>query len=164
MKIKVSNIINDSIVDGPGIRLAVFTQGCTHNCKGCHNPQTHDISGGHPVDMKDIIEMVNKNPLLDGVTITGGEPFLQSKELSNLAKEIKKLGLNVMVYTGYTWEELMRSYEVHESFLKEIDVLVDGRFMPELRSLDLKYRGSSNQRIIDVKKTLELNKIKKFEL
>jgi len=114
--------------------------------------------------MKDIIEMVNKNPLLDGVTITGGEPFLQSKELSSFAKEIKKLGLNVMVYTGYTWEELMRSYEVHESFLKEIDVLVDGRFMPELRSLDLKYRGSSNQRIIDVKKSLEFKIIKKFEL
>ncbi|WP_291569813.1 anaerobic ribonucleoside-triphosphate reductase activating protein [Clostridium sp. UBA4548] len=164
MKIKISNIINDSIVDGPGIRLAVFTQGCIHNCKGCHNPQTHDISGGQPVDMKYIIEMVNKNPLLDGVTITGGEPFLQSKELSSLAKEIKKLGLNVMVYTGYTWEELMRSYEVHESFLKEIDVLVDGRFMPELRSLDLKYRGSSNQRIIDVKKTLKAKQVCKLEL
>jgi anaerobic ribonucleoside-triphosphate reductase activating protein len=164
MKVKISNIINDSIVDGPGLRLAIFTQGCVHKCNQCHNPQTHDINGGYHMEIKDILEIINKNPLLDGVTITGGEPFLQSGELSNLAKKIKELGLNVMVYTGYTWEELTKDNNLHKDFLEHIDVLVDGRFVSSLKSLDLKYRGSSNQRIINVKKTLELKKIQRCEL
>lgn len=164
MKIKISNIINDSVVDGPGIRLAIFTQGCVHNCSQCHNPQTHDINGGYHVKIDEIIEIINKNPLLDGITITGGEPFLQSEELSELAKKVKNMGLHVMAYTGYTWEELLKSYNVHKNFLEQIDVLVDGRFVQGLKSLDLKYRGSTNQRIIDVKKTMELRSVQSLEL
>ncbi|MEG0773539.1 anaerobic ribonucleoside-triphosphate reductase activating protein [Clostridium sp.] len=164
MKVKISNIVNDSVVDGPGIRLAIFTQGCVHNCNQCHNPQTHDINGGYDMEIKEIVEIINKNPLLDGVTITGGEPFLQSGVLSNLAKEVKKLGLDVMVYTGYTWEELIKDNDAHKNFIEHIDVLVDGRFVSGLKSLDLKFRGSSNQRIINVKKTMELKKVQSLEL
>ena len=106
MKIRVSGIITDSIVDGPGFRHVVFTQGCNHNCKGCHNPQTHDLNGGYFKEIDEIIEDIKNNPLLKGLTLSGGEPFLQPKECLMLAKKTKELGKDVLAYSGYTYEEL----------------------------------------------------------
>lgn len=159
MKLRISGIQNDSIVDGPGIRLAVFTQGCPHHCEGCHNPQTWDFEGGRLVDTKEIFDMIIKNPLLDGVTFSGGEPFCQCKALAELARMIRRnTKLNIMSYTGFEYEYLV-SHSTDENgygeLLDEIDRLMDGRFVLAERSLDLKFRGSRNQRFIDVKKSRE---------
>lgn len=160
MKIRISSVVNDSIVDGKGIRLAVFTQGCIHNCQGCHNPQTHDLNGGEEVDVKKIIELIKENPLLDGITLTGGEPFLQAEQSAKIAEAAHSLGLNVWTYTGFTYEEIMASHnDDFIGLLKETDVLIDGKFILSERSLELKFKGSKNQRIIDVKKTLESGEV-----
>ncbi|WP_317855439.1 anaerobic ribonucleoside-triphosphate reductase activating protein [Chakrabartyella piscis] len=151
MEIRLSGITNDSIVDGMGIRLTVFTQGCTHHCKNCHNPQTHDPNGGYLKDTDTIVEMLAENPLLDGVTLSGGEPFLQVDACTELAKQAHGLGLNVWAYTGFVWEDLLGTEK--ETLLKEVDVLVDGLFVESLKSLDLLFCGSSNQRLIDVKES-----------
>lgn len=160
MKISLSGITGDSIVDGPGIRLTIFTQGCPHHCPGCHNPQTHDPSGGSWGDTDDIIAAIAENPLLDGITLSGGDPFMQPKECTELAKGAHKYGLNVWTYTGYTWEALFAENDPNKiTLLKESDVLIDGPFLLAERSLELKFKGSRNQRIIDVKKSLEAGKI-----
>lgn len=162
MKIKLFGIANDSIVDGPGLRLAIFTQGCYHNCEGCHNPESHDVNGGYYEECDDIIAKMDKNPILDGVTFSGGEPFLQAKPLTYIAKEAKKRGLNIMAYTGYTFEELQEGADSENGWaelLAELDLLVDGKFILAQRSLDLNFKGSKNQRIIDVKKSLENKEI-----
>lgn len=157
---KISNMIGDSIVDGRGLRFTIFTQGCTHNCIGCHNPQTHDLSGGHETTTNNIIYFIKENPLLDGITFSGGEPFLQSHECAALAKEVHSLGLNVWTYTGYTYEEIISAQnEEWQELLLQTDVLVDGKFQPENRSMELKFRGSKNQKIIDVKKSIEKGSI-----
>lgn len=160
MEIRISGLVNDSIVDGPGLRYTVFTQGCLFNCKGCHNPQTHDLNGGRLIKINEIINEIKKNPLLSGVTISGGEPFLQVPEILALVQEIKKLNLDVIIYTGYTFEELnaMNDDKINE-IISLADYLIDGRFNLSLRSLELVFRGSSNQRIIDLKKTLKNNKV-----
>lgn len=164
MDIRVAGIVNDSIVDGPGLRLAVFTQGCRHNCKGCHNPETHDINGGYLIRIDEILLMADKNPLLSGITLSGGEPFLQPEPCKELAMSAKKRGLNVIAYTGFLWEELMVDGAL-TSLLSEIDYIVDGRFIEELRTLDMTFAGSSNQRIINVRESLRLNEtvIHKFD-
>lgn len=154
---KVFGLANDSIVDGPGLRFSVFTQGCPHNCKGCHNPESHDPNGGYLVSTEMILEQIKANPLLDGVTLTGGEPFFQAKELVELAKACKEMGLNVMAYSGYTFEQLMEMDDAKE-LLKYCDTLVDGPFILSERSLELDFRGSKNQRIIDVQKSLKEGK------
>lgn len=160
MKIRIAGTVNDSIVDGPGLRFAVFTQGCPHKCPGCHNPETHDPSGGHDVDTIDIIQQMRKNPLLSGVTLSGGEPLMQSAACLEIAKAAHQSFLNVWAYTGYTWEHLMiEKDEERLALLREIDVLVDGPFIQAERSLELDYCGSKNQRLIDVKKTLEQGNI-----
>ena len=159
MKLRVADIINDSIVDGPGLRLTVFVQGCTHNCKGCHNPQTHDINGGRLVDIDKIIEMIKENPLLDGVTLSGGEPFLQTEPLEEFTRKVKNMGLNVIAYTGFTWEKLMINKEKYIRLLQNIDFIIDGPFVLELKSYELAFKGSSNQRTIDVSRSLLENKI-----
>ncbi len=160
MKISLSGITGDSIVDGPGIRLTIFTQGCPHNCPGCHNPQTHDPNGGSWGDTDDIIVAMAENPLLDGITLSGGDPFMQPKECTELAKGAHRCGLNVWTYTGYTWEALLQENDPDKiALVKESDVLIDGPFILAERSLELKFRGSRNQRIIDVKKSLEAGKI-----
>ncbi|KNF09028.1 anaerobic ribonucleoside-triphosphate reductase-activating protein [Gottschalkia purinilytica] len=154
--LRVAGIVQDSIVDGPGIRLVVFTQGCKHNCTGCHNPHTHSFKGGKLVDFESIIKMIKENPLLDGITLSGGEPFEQAKPLAKLAERVKKLGYSIVTYTGYTYEFIERnSSEINgwTELLDNIDVLVDGKFEIEKKNLMLKLRGSENQRIIDVKKT-----------
>ena len=164
MDIRVFGIEGDSIVDGPGIRLAVFTQGCIHNCEGCHNPESHDPNGGKLIDTDRIIKFASENPLYDGVTLTGGDPFYQSVPCAVIAEGVKKLGLNVWTFTGYTWEQIMNSgNEDFMRLLKASDVLVDGRFEKDKRSLELKFKGSTNQRTIDVKASLEKGEVVLWE-
>lgn len=157
MKIRLFGTANDSIVDGPGLRYAVFTQGCPHNCEGCHNPNSHDMNGGYFEEIDSIMEKIRKNPLLDGVTLSGGEPFMQPAECAEIARRAHKMGLNVMVYTGFTFEELLKN-EQYMELLKNTDILVDGKFVLAKKSIDLNFKGSSNQRIIDVPKSLETGK------
>lgn len=152
-KIRIAGIEEESIVDGPGIRLVLFTQGCNHHCIGCHNPETHSFDGGELVDIDSIVNMVKENPLLDGITISGGEPFEQAIECSILAKKVKDLGLNVITYTGYTFEEILCNKRFRDLLL-QTDILIDGKFDISQKSLMLQFRGSANQRIIDVKKYL----------
>lgn len=150
-KLRISGIVEESIVDGPGIRLTVFTQGCSHNCAGCHNPQTHDYNGGVETQIDDILEMIKQNPLLDGITISGGEPFDQGKSCAYLAKKVKEMGLGVVVYTGYDYEYLLKK-EKYRELLFQADILVDGEFDIKKMDLTLPFRGSTNQRIIDLNK------------
>ena len=142
---RIANYIHDSIVDGEGLRFTLFVQGCSHRCKGCHNPQTHDPNGGREVTEQEIIAEMLSNPLLDGLTLSGGEPFDQDSSCAIIAKAAKDAGLNVWAYTGYTLEQLQ---ERGSELLQYVDVLVDGPFMLDQRSLSLKWRGSHNQRII----------------
>lgn len=147
MKVRIAGFANDSIVDGEGLRFTIFVQGCLHNCKGCHNPQTHSFEGGTLMDTEDIEQMIVKQvPMLDGITLSGGEPFLQQSACLELAKFAHKLDLNVWCYTGYEYNAVENT-----DLIKEIDVLVDGKYVESLRSLDLLYRGSSNQKIIFLK-------------
>ena len=157
MNIRLFGVANDSIVDGPGIQYAVFVQGCPHNCPECHNPESHDFNGGYLKDIDELAEEIKRNPLLDGVTFSGGEPFCSAKELSVLAD---KLSMNVFCYTGYLFEDLIAGADSENCWmelLKRIDVLVDGRFIAEQKSYDLLFKGSANQRLIDVKRSLEEN-------
>lgn len=161
-EVKIAGIIKESIVDGPGIRLVVFTQGCVHNCIGCHNPETHSFSGGYYMKIDEIINMIKENPLLDGITLSGGDPFVQAKACANLANKVKEMGLNVVTYTGYAFEEIIQEMKINHSWEKLLyatDILIDGRFDITKKSLLLKFRGSKNQRIINVKKSLNENKI-----
>ena len=156
--LRLAGVIRESIVDGPGIRLVVFSQGCPHRCKGCHNPATHAPDGGYDTTTDAILAAIKQNPLLQGVTFSGGEPFLQAESLSVLAKEIHSLGLNVITYTGYTIEELLSGCETHPDWkhlLEQTDTLVDGPFIEEQKSLLLRFRGSKNQRVVDPKASLQ---------
>lgn len=156
--LRIAGITDDSIVDGPGIRLTVFVQGCPHNCEGCQNPQTHDFSAGTDMTVGEIMDRINANPLLDGVTFSGGEPFCQAEALSELGRLIHKKGLNVITYSGYTYEYLKNNSDCENNYDKLLDVsdyLVDGPFVLSRKDLLLKFRGSGNQRIIDVKKSRE---------
>ena len=153
MKIQIFGIANDSIVDGPGLRLTVFTQGCPHDCPGCHNPQSHDFAGGKEMDTEEILQKMRANVLLDGVTLSGGEPFCQPEACLEIAKAAHAAGLNVWGYSGYTFEQLREKSEC-AALLAELDVLVDGPFVLAKRSLECPWRGSTNQRLIDVKESL----------
>ncbi len=160
-KIRLSGIIRESIVDGPGIRFVIFTQGCNHNCKGCQNIITHDVNGGYISDTENLLNAIKQNPLLSGVTFSGGEPFLQAKPLAELAKQIHSIGLDVITYTGYTIEKLMRGINEDNGWkdlLEQTDILIDGPFIAEKKSLLLEFRGSSNQRIIDPRSSLKLGR------
>lgn len=163
---RIANIVQDSIVDGPGLRFVVFVQGCSHGCKGCHNPGTHDPAGGYEMSVDEILEMIRKNPLVQGVTISGGEPFDQAEECLELAHGVWEMGLKLWVYTGYTFEQLWtRSIDEFEVdlLLDQIDVLVDGPFIESQKSYDLKWRGSRNQRLIDMQESLDELKIVLWE-
>ena len=158
-EIRIAGTVNDSIVDGDGIRFTIFTQGCPHNCMGCHNPQTHDFSGGKLVDINILLEKIKSNPLLDGVTFSGGEPFCQAHELAVLGEKIKSIGLNITTYTGYTFEELYTGNNTHwNELLAVTDILIDGKFIQELKDWTIKFRGSSNQRYIDCPASLKAGK------
>lgn len=157
MKLRIAGTVNDSIVDGPGIRFTIFTQGCPHHCEGCHNPQTHDFNGGEIVEADEIIEKIKKNPLLDGVTFSGGEPFCQAETLADIGRKIKAIGLNIITYTGYTFEELYENREKNHwnDLLSVTDFLIDGKFILSQKDWNLKFRGSLNQRYIDCQKSLK---------
>ncbi len=148
MKIRIAGIVPESYVDGEGIRFAIFMQGCLRNCRGCHNPETHALDGGKILDTSEIIAEIKKNPLLTGITLTGGEPLLQIAPALELAKTAKSLGLNVWLYTGYEYEKIPSDAD---ELLKFVDVIVDGEYIEELRNLELEFRGSENQRIIYLK-------------
>ncbi len=167
MKIRLAdaNILTDSIVDGEGLRAVIWTQGCSHNCKGCHNPETHDFTKGIEKDVEDVKEEIKKLTLQDGITLSGGDPFFQAEASYEIAKYAKEQGLNVWAYTGFLFEDLLKN-EKMKKLLKYIDVLVDGKFQIENKSLSIKFRGSTNQRIINVPKSLKTEKvvqIKKYD-
>ncbi|MBR2929137.1 MAG: anaerobic ribonucleoside-triphosphate reductase activating protein [Oscillospiraceae bacterium] len=155
---RIAGLTQDSIVDGPGFRFTVFVQGCTHHCEGCHNPQTHDPAGGREMTTDEIIREMRSNPLTDGLTLSGGEPFDQSEDCLTLALAAKESGLNVWSYSGYLFEQLLAD-EKKSQLLKELDVLVDGPFVLSQRSLALAWRGSRNQRVIDVPKSLAAGEV-----
>ncbi|MDE7389352.1 MAG: anaerobic ribonucleoside-triphosphate reductase activating protein [Lachnospiraceae bacterium] len=161
-ELRLAGVIRESIVDGPGIRMTVFTQGCPHHCDGCHNPNTHDFDGGYISHPENILTAIDQNPLLRGVTFSGGEPFMQAGALADLAVEIHKRNLDIITYSGFTFEQLTESFDKfpeRKRLLEQTDYLIDGKFIKELRSLNLQFRGSSNQRIIDVKATLTSGQI-----
>ena len=160
MNIRIAGTVNDSIVDGPGYRYTIFAQGCPHHCPGCHNPQSHDFEGGRTVDTETILRQVRENPLLDGITLSGGEPFCQPEACRALAEAAHDLGMSVWCYTGYTWEKLMQEADpARLALLDAVDVLVDGPFILAQKSLELKFCGSRNQRLIDVKKTRQAGQV-----
>lgn len=154
MKVQIAGVVEESIVDGPGIRYAVFVQGCPHHCPGCHNPQTHSFEGGYEADTEELFAQLKQDPILKGVTLSGGEPFCQPAPLAELAKQVHSLGRDVVTYTGYTYEQLtaMEDPAVH-GLLDETDLLVDGPFLQERKNLELRFRGSENQRLIDLRET-----------
>ena len=156
MLIRIAGLVPESFVDGDGIRFAIFMQGCLRNCEGCQNPETHALNGGRLIDTAEIISAIKKNPLLDGITLTGGEPLLQIDSANEIARAVKSFGLSVWCYTGFTFEELPPDAA---PLIENVDVLIDGAFIESLRDLDLQFRGSRNQRIIDLKKTRAQNKI-----
>ncbi|MBQ8749926.1 MAG: anaerobic ribonucleoside-triphosphate reductase activating protein [Clostridia bacterium] len=159
-KIRIAGIESESITDGPGLRFVVFTQGCPHKCEGCHNPKTHDVNGGYEIDTIELVNMIYDNPLLSGVTISGGEPLLQADKLIDFAINVKQKKLDIALYTGYTFEEIIKRNNKHViELLSMVDVLIDGKFELEKRSLDLKFKGSSNQRIINLKESFLQNKV-----
>ncbi len=176
--LRLAGVVKESIVDGPGIRYTVFCQGCTHNCPNCHNVDTHSLDGGYDCEISKIVDSVKENPLLQGVTFSGGEPTLQPKPFLELAKEIKSLGLNIWMFSGYTLEELIARSQPDNldcelssedrtalaRLLEQIDVLIDGRYIDSQRDLTLTYRGSRNQRVIDMNKTKENKKITLVDL
>lgn len=160
-KIQVAGFAKESIVDGPGVRFAIFCQGCPHNCKGCHNPGTHEFNEGRSFKVSEIIEAIDKNPILQGVTFSGGEPLCQVESFLALAKEVKVRSLHLVIYTGYTIEEL-EDRMTKEPALKDLllltDILIEGRYVDELRDISLIYRGSKNQRVIDLKEYFKSGK------
>lgn len=187
VSLRLAGVVRESIVDGPGLRFAIFCQGCPHNCPKCHNQDTHDFSGGYDCDIQKIVNAIEENPLLSGVTFSGGEPSHQPVAFLEIAKKVKSRGLNIWMYSGYTLEELLsransaisdlnnmneNSSQTSEKnkeqvalkgLLGLVDVLVDGKFINELKDLTLPFRGSRNQRIIDMAATKRHNKIILYE-
>ena len=149
----LSGIVSDSIVDGPGIRTTIFSQGCPHQCPGCHNPETWAFGCGTQVPVETIVDIVRSNPLCRGVTFSGGEPFAQAAGFAKLAGLLKEKGYEVASYSGYTFEELLEGTEDQKQLLASIDILIDGPFLQAQKSLEIAFRGSRNQRILDVKKS-----------
>lgn len=153
MDIRIAGVVRESIVDGPGIRFTVFAQGCPHGCEGCHNPETHDFNGGYFCSLEKILGEIDKNPLLSGVTFSGGEPFCQAEEFYQLALAVKERNLDIVAYSGYTLEELREMAKTNRGIghlLGSIDYLIDGPFVLAQRDLTLEFRGSRNQRFISM--------------
>ena len=153
MKIRLAGIIENSINNGEGIRKVIFALGCKHHCKGCFNPSTHDFNGGYECDTDKIIERINNDYMIDGVTFSGGDPFEQAEAFAEIAKNINP-ELNIWCYTGYTLQEIIdKANEKPEwvDLLTHIDVLVDGKFEEDKKDRNLKFKGSSNQNIIQLR-------------
>lgn len=153
--LNLAGIAGDSIVDGPGIRTTFFAQGCPHHCPGCHNPETWPFEGGTPMAEEDLVEIVRQNPLCRGVTFSGGEPFAQAAGFARLARLLRSEGYEVASYTGYTLEALLAGTPEQRALLSELDVLIDGPFILSERSLELNFRGSRNQRVLNVPESLK---------
>lgn len=160
--LRLAGIVRESIVDGPGIRFTVFCQGCPHDCPGCHNPETHDFAGGSDCTIARLMEEIDKNPLLAGVTFSGGEPLCQSEAFLQMAKQVKQRNLSLTIFSGYTFEEILIMSE-ENSNVKELleltDILIDGPFVYEEKDLTLQFRGSRNQRVIDMNQTRKVGKM-----
>lgn len=149
--VRIAGTVNDSITDGPGIRYTIFTQGCPHHCPACHNPQTWDFTGGMEVACADLLAEISHNPLLKGVTLSGGEPLAQAANLIPLAEAVRNMGLELAIYTGYTFERLLEMNDpAIMRLLSLADTLIDGPFVLAERNLELNFRGSSNQRILNL--------------
>lgn len=160
--IRIFGVVEESIVDGPGIRYSVFVQGCSHGCPGCHNPESHSPKGGELRSIESVLGGIRSNKLIAGVTLSGGEPFEQPHACAALAQQLKADGYNIWTFTGYLYEDLLKMSQANPDIaclLDNIDVLVDGPFVEELKSLELDWRGSSNQRVIDLAKTRDVGAI-----
>lgn len=160
-KVRIAGIARESVVDGPGIRSTIFFQGCPHACPGCHNPDTWRFDGGSEIGLTDLIRLLDLNPLVTGVTFSGGEPFQQAQSAAVLGRYLRKLGLNIWVYTGYTWDFLMANLERpgYKELLGVAEVLIDGPFIREQRDPSLLFRGSANQRLIKVTESMASGRI-----
>ena len=154
--LKIAGYKKHSFVDGPGVRFTVFTQGCPHACPGCHNPETWDAEGGFPIETEDLVSLIRSTKYLDGVTLSGGDPLLQAAACAEIVRAVREEGLSVWMYTGYTYEQIRDGVAGNDAIraLREIDVLVDGRFIQSRRDASVLWRGSSNQRLIDVQASL----------
>ena len=157
--VNLAGIVTDSIVDGPGLRTTLFAQGCPHHCEGCHNPETWDFSGGTEVSTEAAVEIVKSSPLCRGVTFSGGEPFAQAEGFAEIAKALKEKGYEVASYSGYTFEELLDGTDGQKELLHCLDVLIDGPFLMREKSLEIAFRGSRNQRIINVPESLKVGRV-----
>ncbi|MDR1899016.1 MAG: radical SAM protein [Treponema sp.] len=158
--ISIGGIEPESIVDGPGFRYAVFVQGCFFRCPGCHNPRLQPLAGGRPVPVGELVAAIKANPLLAGLTLSGGDPFTQPIPCAALAEAVKALGLSVMIYTGYLWEDLLAANNPEWlRLIKAADILVDGPFIQAQKDIGLRFRGSANQRLINVPRSLEEGKV-----
>ena len=156
--VRLSGIAYESLVNGPGMRRVFFAQGCRHNCEGCFNPETHDFLGGEERNMDELIEDVLKNKMIKGVTFSGGDPIEQADKFAYMAKAFKGAKLNIWCYTGYTFEKLLEKMKEDSgvsNLINNTDVLVDGKFEADNKKDGLRFRGSSNQRIIDIKESLK---------
>ena len=161
-----ADLQSDSIVDGPGLRTVIWTQGCAHHCPECQNPQTWDFNGGGLVPISDVLEAIDELEYQTGITFSGGDPMYQPEACTEIATYCREKGYNIWVYTGFTFEELQemaKTKPIYHEFLLNIDVLVDGRFRIEERDLSLLFRGSRNQRLIDVQETLKMGKVVLFD-
>lgn len=151
--LRIAGVVSESIVDGPGIRYTIFTQGCPFRCKGCHNPQSQPLQGGADVALKVFYDEIHANPLISGVTFSGGEPFIQCRSLAVLARILRQEGYSLWSYSGYTYDKLVDD-DIRHSLLELLDVVVDGPFVQSKASMDIDFRGSINQRLVDVQKSL----------
>lgn len=160
--IRLAGIAYESLANGPGIRRVFFAQGCNHNCEGCFNKETHDFDGGELKDIDELIKDVISNPIIEGVTFSGGDPLEQAESFAYMAKVFKRSSLNIWCYTGYTFEKILEMMEENQGLkelINNIDVLVDGRFEINNKKEGLKFKGSTNQRIIDVNESLESGEV-----
>ena len=159
MKIRLSSKIStDSVVDGRGLRTVIWCQGCPHDCAGCHNPDTHCFSGGFEQEVDELVQQISEVQMQSGVTFSGGDPMMQATSCAKIARQLKESGINIWCYTGFDFEELLTKTDCLH-FLQYIDVLVDGKFDIALKSYELLFKGSANQRIIDVPASLQQNQV-----
>lgn len=155
--LRVAGIKPESMVDGPGVRFVLFLQGCPLACLGCHNPEARDPAGGAEMAAAEIRDLIARARYIDGVTFSGGEPFYQAAGLAGLAVEIRRLGLSLVLYSGYTWEELAAAAGRDEAVARLLaagDILVDGPYREAERDLSLPFRNSRNQRLLDLPRSL----------